>query len=99
MDDPKVFTNKKTKDTRILRIARGAGRSIREVNELLDQFGHFQKMMKGIGKMKIGNRGQINPRQMSNLGNMLPANLVKQMGGMNGIQNMMKQFGAGGSPF
>lgn len=93
LDDPRVLDNKKSRDTRIMRIARGAGRSIREVNELLDQFKHFQKMMAGLGKMKIGKGGQINARQMQGMANMLPANVMKQFGGMSGIQNLMKQLG------
>jgi signal recognition particle subunit SRP54 len=93
LDDPRVLDNKKTRDTRIIRIARGAGRSIREVNELLDQFKHFQKMMAGLGKMKIGKGGQMNPRQMQGMANMLPANVMRQFGGMSGIQNLMKQLG------
>lgn len=35
------------------RIARGAGRSIQEVNQLLKQFYQLQKMMKQFGKMRI----------------------------------------------
>lgn len=93
LDDPKIFGVKKTKETRVNRIARGSGRSVREVNELLDQFKHFQKMMGGISKMKLGKGGQINSRQLSNMANMMPAGMMKQMGGMSGIQNLMKQMG------
>ncbi|MCH7613872.1 MAG: signal recognition particle protein [Candidatus Marinimicrobia bacterium] len=34
------------------RIARGSGRTLQEVNQLLKQFAHMQKMMKQFGKMK-----------------------------------------------
>lgn len=93
LDDPRVLDNKKTRESRILRIARGAGRSVREVNELLDQYKHFQKMMKGMSKMKFDKRGAPNARQMQGMANMIPPNLMKQFGGMGGIQNLMKQFG------
>ena len=93
LDDPKAFAVKKTKDSRVVRIARGSGRSAKEVNELLDQYKHFQKMMGGVAKMGIGKGGQINKRQLSNMANMMPPGLMQQMGGMGGIQNLMKQFG------
>jgi signal recognition particle subunit SRP54 len=96
LDDPKVFTVKKTRDSRINRIARGSGRTIREVNDLLEQYKQFQKMMGGIGKMKVGKGGQMNQRQMANMANMLPPGVMKQMGGMGGIQNLMKQMGGMG---
>jgi len=35
------------------RIARGAGRSVQEVNQLLKNFAMMQKMMKSMGKMKL----------------------------------------------
>jgi signal recognition particle GTPase len=39
-----VLQDKKTRDSRIHRIARGSGRSLREANELLEQFKHFEKV-------------------------------------------------------
>merc|ERR1711879_284525 len=93
LDDPKAFSVKKTKETRVARIARGAGRSAKEVNDLLDQYKHFQKMMGGVAKMGIGKGGNINKRQLSNMANMMPPGMMQQMGGMGGIQNLMKQFG------
>ena len=95
LDDPKVFTLKKSKDSRVARIARGSGRSAREVNELLDQYKHFQKMMGSLGKMKMGKNGP-NQRQLNNMTNMIPPGLMRQMGGMGGIQNLMKQMGGMG---
>ncbi|HUU45937.1 MAG TPA: signal recognition particle protein, partial [Acidobacteriota bacterium] len=41
--------------SRRLRIARGSGNTIQDVNRLIKQFGMMQKMMKGAGKM--GRRG------------------------------------------
>ncbi len=37
--------------SRRMRIARGAGRSVQEVNQLLKQFAQMQKMMKRAGRM------------------------------------------------
>jgi signal recognition particle subunit SRP54 len=33
-----------------MRIAKGAGRTVQEVNQLLNQFKQMQKLMKGAGK-------------------------------------------------
>jgi signal recognition particle subunit SRP54 len=33
-----------------MRVAKGSGRSVQEVNQLLAQFKQMQKMMKGAGK-------------------------------------------------
>jgi signal recognition particle subunit SRP54 len=35
------------------RIAKGSGRSVQEVNQLLKQFDQMKKMMKKMGKMKL----------------------------------------------
>lgn len=94
LDDPRILTtNKFQRESRIERIARGSGRSVREVEEIIMQFKNMQKMMNGMGKMKLGRGGQMNQRQMGNMANMIPPHLLKQMGGMGGIQNLMKQMG------
>jgi signal recognition particle subunit SRP54 len=36
--------------SRRARIARGAGRPVQEVNQLIKQFDQMRKMMKGVGK-------------------------------------------------
>jgi signal recognition particle subunit SRP54 len=38
--------------SRRARIARGAGRSVQEVNQLLKQFGQMKQFMKGMGKLR-----------------------------------------------
>jgi signal recognition particle subunit SRP54 len=40
--------------SRRARIARGAGRPVQEVNQLLRQFAHMRQMMKGMGKLRRG---------------------------------------------
>jgi signal recognition particle subunit SRP54 len=40
--------------SRRARVAKGAGRSITEVNRLLEQFRDMQKMMKKVGQMSGG---------------------------------------------
>jgi len=86
LDDAKVLNQ-----SRIARIARGSGRSAKEVNELLTNYKHFEKMFTKINKMGGGNSN--NMKNMSQVANMIPPHLLKQMGGFGGVQNMMKQLG------
>eukprot|EP01114_Cavostelium_apophysatum_P007379 TRINITY_DN1946_c0_g1_i1.p1 TRINITY_DN1946_c0_g1~~TRINITY_DN1946_c0_g1_i1.p1 ORF type:complete len:487 (-),score=166.68 TRINITY_DN1946_c0_g1_i1:78-1538(-) len=93
--DDELDSNKPMKDqTRILRIARGSGRSIREVSDLLEQHKQFAKM---VGKMKNFAKGgkmpNMNPANLSKMASMVPPNIMKQMGGMGGLSNIMKQMG------
>ncbi len=66
------------------------------MSDLLEQFKHFEKMMAKMKNLKIPKSGQVNGRNMAQLGNILPPNLMKQMGGMGAIQNMLKQMGGAG---
>lgn len=94
LDDMKIWTVKATRDSRVYRIARGSGRSVREVSELLEQFKQFEKIMKKAKGMLRGTKGgNMMPRNMSQLTNMLPPNVMKQFGGFAGMQNLMKQMG------
>ncbi|OWF43752.1 signal recognition particle 54 kDa protein isoform X2 [Mizuhopecten yessoensis] len=89
---------------RALRVARGAGVSIREVNELLTQYKKFAQMVKKMGGIKGLFKGgdmskNVNPAQMTKINQqmakMMDPRVLQQMGGMQGIQNMMRQFQQG----
>ncbi|MBI5368170.1 MAG: signal recognition particle protein, partial [Planctomycetes bacterium] len=56
--------------SRRLRIARGSGTSVQEVNSLLKQFRDVRKMMKGMGKMRkmFGGGGRMPPGGMGGMG-------------------------------
>jgi signal recognition particle subunit SRP54 len=93
--DPKLFTA-----SRVTRIARGSGHAIPEVLALLEEHKRLAKMfqgamkgMKGMPKGGKGGRGgpQVNmdPAQMAK---MLPPHMLQQMGGVQAIQQMMKQM-------
>lgn len=43
--------------SRRLRISKGSGRPVQEINALLNQFSQMKKMMKKMGKMKLPNMG------------------------------------------
>jgi len=94
LDNSKILT--KQSQSRILRIARGAGRSVKEVNELLDQFNHFAKVMKKMKGLKLGQGGELRGRNLAQVSNLIPPQMVKQMGGMGAIQKMIKNLGGGG---
>jgi len=82
LDVPKVLN-----PNRISRIARGSGKSVKEVNELLAQFKQFEKV---VGKMKGMKPGRVGVNQIQNL---VPPHLLKQMGGAGGLNNFIRQMG------
>ncbi|XP_067939398.1 signal recognition particle subunit SRP54-like [Watersipora subatra] len=102
LEGAKLFSKQ---PSRIERVARGAGVSVRDVQELLAQYTKFAQMVKKMGGMKNLFKGgnmdkNINPKQMTQLNQqmakMMDPRVLHQMGGMQGLQSMMKQFQAGG---
>ncbi|VVB17707.1 unnamed protein product [Arabis nemorensis] len=73
--NPKVFS-----ETRMMRIARGSGRIVSEVMEMLNE---YKKLATTFGKGKGQNMSKI-----------LPPQLLKQIGGTGGLQSFMKQLGS-----
>eukprot|EP00794_Sanderia_malayensis_P017505 gene17505-19255_t len=108
LDSPngsKLFTKH---PTRVSRVARGSGVSSREVQELLTQYQKFSQMVKKMGGIKGLFKGgdmakNVNPSQMAKLNHqmarMMDPRVLQQMGGMGGLQNMMKQFQQGAQTF
>ncbi|KAI7870552.1 SRP54-type protein [Spinellus fusiger] len=99
--------------SRIIRVARGSGTSVHEVEEILFQYKRFAEMVKTMGgKGGLLNNlptdpRKANPGQMASMAkmqqqmaNMIPPQMMQQMGGMEGLQKMAKQmgnmFGGGG---
>lgn len=87
--------------SRVQRVARGAGVSVREVQELLTQYTKFAQMVKKMGGIKGlfkgGDMGKnVNPAQMAKLNQemarMMDPRVLQQMGGMQGLQGIMRQF-------
>lgn len=76
-----IFTKE---PSRIQRVSRGSGRSIKEVNDLLDQHKQFAKMVdkfKGLGNMTGRGHNMNNPQNLSKMASAIPPNIMKQMGG------------------
>merc|ERR1719492_407011 len=87
--------------SRVRRVAWGAGVEEREVQELLKQYAKFSQVVKKMGGIKGLFKGgdmnkQVNPQQMAQLNQqmakMMDPNVLRQMGGMGGLQNMMRQL-------
>ena len=92
----KIFNAK-----RMERVCRGAGRSPREMITLLEEHKRLAKMMGKMKGMKLpggpgGRGGRLNPRdmqqQMQQMSSALPPDMLRMMGGQQGVMNMMKQF-------
>jgi len=84
---------------RVTRVAYGAGCTEKEVQELLKQYAKFAQVVKKMGGIKGLFKGgdmnrAVNPSQMAQLNkqmaNMMDPSVLRQMGGMGGLQNMMK---------
>ena len=102
----------RTETKRRDRVARGSGTSPEEVEEVLMQYQKLSAMVKKMGGMKslfkdgpgglggLGGGGQPNPRDMAQLqqsmAKMIDPRVLNQMGGMGGLNNLMKQFTGGG---
>ncbi|TXG69393.1 hypothetical protein EZV62_004328 [Acer yangbiense] len=95
--NPKLMT-----ESRIMRIARGSGRPPREVMDMLEEYKRLAKVWSKMKGLKIPKKGEMsalsrnmNAQQMSKV---LPQQMLKQIGGMGGLQGLMKQMGSmGGS--
>ena len=98
MTDAELDCKAKIDDSRIKRIARGSGALIVEVQILLEEFKRFQKMINKLGPTMRGKAGDItqmqrNPMQyMNQLNQALPQQMMNQLGGVDNVMNMMKEF-------
>lgn len=88
--------------SRLVRIAKGSGVLVRDVQELLSQYTKFAAVVKRMGGIKgLFNGGNmagrnVNPAQMAKLNQqmskMIDPKIFQHMGGMGGITNIMKQL-------
>lgn len=93
--------------SRITRVARGSGSTEKDVRELIQQYTKFAAVVKKMGGMKgLFKTGDlmknVNQSQLAKLNQqmakMIDPRVLHQMGGLSGLQNMMRQLGsAGGS--
>ncbi|GLH03941.1 Signal recognition particle 54 kDa protein [Gryllus bimaculatus] len=100
-DGAKLFTKQ---GGRVTRVAQGAGVTEKEVKDLISQYTKFAAVVKKMGGIKGLFKGgdmtkNVNPAQMSKLNQqmakMMDPRVLQHMGGMNGLQNMMRQLQQG----
>ncbi|XP_020281144.1 signal recognition particle 54 kDa protein [Pseudomyrmex gracilis] len=100
-DGAKLFTKQ---PGRIVRVARGSGVTEKEVKDLIMQYTKFAAVVKKMGGIKglfkAGDMAKnVNPTQMAKLNHqmakMMDPRVLHQMGGMSGLQNIMKQLQQG----
>ncbi|CAN4088522.1 unnamed protein product [Withania somnifera] len=79
--NPKIMT-----ESRIMRIARGSGHLVHEVMEMLEEYKRLAKIFSKMKGLKIPKKGDMS--------SLPPPQMLKQIGGMGGLQNLMKQMGS-----
>ncbi|KAJ7530590.1 hypothetical protein O6H91_14G009300 [Diphasiastrum complanatum] len=92
--NPKLMSE----SSRVYRVARGSGRSTREVIEMLDEFKRLAKIWSKMKGLKIPKKGDMSSmaRNMNaqHMSKVLPPQMLKQIGGVGGLQSLMKQMGS-----
>ncbi|ESQ35276.1 hypothetical protein EUTSA_v10009795mg, partial [Eutrema salsugineum] len=92
--NPKMFN-----ESRMIRIARGSGRIVREVMELLEDYKKLVNTLSNVKGLKIAKNGDMSSRKKSaqQLSRVLPPQVLEQFGGMGGLQSLMRHMGAQGN--
>ncbi|KAJ0987025.1 hypothetical protein J5N97_005381 [Dioscorea zingiberensis] len=85
-------------ESRIRRIARGSGRQVSDVMDMLEEYKRLANILSKRKGFKIPKKGEMSAlsRNMNaqQLGKFLPEHMVKQIGGYGSLQNLMKQMGS-----
>ncbi|CAL4915588.1 unnamed protein product [Urochloa decumbens] len=79
-------------ESRVKRVARGSGRPVQEVAGMLEEHKRIAKIW---SKLPLrGRRLNTNHRDpLKPLANVIPPSMLNQLGGLSGLQNMVKQLG------
>ncbi|CAD6238080.1 unnamed protein product [Miscanthus lutarioriparius] len=80
-------TAKLMNQSRINRVARGSGRPVREVVDLLEEHKRMAKMMSKLPNVK-------RPNDINHIANAIPQELLNRFGGKFGLQKLIRQMGA-----
>jgi signal recognition particle subunit SRP54 len=98
MTDDELDGHKPMVPTRIIRVARGSGTSVKEVEILLEEYKRFAKMVKKMGKLNLGKANDMqnfmrNPNDMMRkVQSAVDPKLLKQFGGTQNMMNLMKEM-------
>lgn len=85
--------------TRIVRVAKGSGAFVFEVEILLEEYKRLKMMIEKMSKSGLGKQTDMtnmmrNPQQMmGKLAGIVDPRMLQQMGGMDNLMDMMKQVG------
>lgn len=99
LDDSRV--KKTMTPTRIHRIARGSGHTILEVHNLITSYTKFEDVVKKMGKVNFkamtqdsstAFSGKMGQQQVLQLAKALNPTMLRQIGGLTGLQDIMKQL-------
>lgn len=102
-DGTKLFSKQ---PGRVIRVARGSGVTEKDVKDLISQYTKFAAVVKKMGGMKgLFKTGDlmknVNQTQLAKLNQqmakMIDPRVLHQMGGLSGLQNMMRQLGSAGN--
>ncbi len=96
MTNDELDKKKKIDEGRMKRIARGSGCLPEEVAFMVEEYNKFSKMVEKMPKLAKGKdmtNLKRNPGQLAQtLGNIVPQNLLNQMGGTGNLMNMVKEL-------
>ncbi|XP_051135979.1 signal recognition particle 54 kDa protein 2-like [Andrographis paniculata] len=85
-------------ESRMARIARGCGRSIKDVMDMMEEYKRLAKIWINMKGLKIPKKGEMNAlsRNMKNceVQEAIPPEMLKKIGGAGALQNLMKQMGS-----
>ncbi|CAH8353793.1 unnamed protein product [Eruca vesicaria subsp. sativa] len=84
---PKAFN-----ESRIMRIARGSGRIVREVMELLEEYKKLAKAFSNMKGLKMAKNGDMSSNRNAQqlMSRVIPPQMLQQFGS---LQNLMRQMG------
>uniref|UniRef100_A0A0E0L4H9 Signal recognition particle 54 kDa protein n=1 Tax=Oryza punctata TaxID=4537 RepID=A0A0E0L4H9_ORYPU len=83
-------------ESRINRVARGSGRAVKDVTDMLEEYKRIAKVCSKLKKKfpKNMNKNVLhNKDTMNTINNLIPKQLLNQIGGANPLQSIMKQMG------
>uniref|UniRef100_A0A0D9WIG1 signal-recognition-particle GTPase n=1 Tax=Leersia perrieri TaxID=77586 RepID=A0A0D9WIG1_9ORYZ len=83
-------------ESRINRIARGSGRLVKDVMDMLQEYKRIAKVWSKLRTKLPKNLDRVptNTHNLDIFKNIIPPQLLNQMGGANALQNLVKQMGS-----
>ena len=98
MTDQELDGIKAIDESRTVRIARGSGTSVRDVQILIEEYKKFAKMVQKMGKLSLGKANDMqnfmrNPQQMMRkVQSAVDPKMLQQLGGSQNMMQMMKEM-------